>query len=175
MPYLGSTLFVTTVVVLVLTSLLGAMLLASAFFGPTVERTARACATRPKTSLLVGLPSTAVAVLFCAALLNGPGAARALGTVLGLAVACALVLGLAGVALHVGASLWSRYDADRPYRRLLRGAIVVELSGALPVLGWLFVFPILAAMGIGALAVGLVSRSPSRAAYGALGPHTEIG
>ncbi len=175
MPYLGSTLFVVTVVLLILASLLGAMLLASALFGSAVERTARACEHRPKTSLLVGLPVTTIAALFCAALSKGPGPARSLATVLGLGLASALILGLAGVALHVGAKLWSRYDVDRPYRRLVRGAIVVELAAALPIFGWLLVFPLLASMGIGALVIGLFSRSPSRAEYGALGTSTEIG
>lgn len=174
MPYLGSTLFVTTVVLLVLLSLLGAMLLASAFFGPAVERTARACTSRPKTSLVIGLPITTIASLLCVGLLKGGGPARALGTVLAFALATALVIGLAGVALHVGAKLWSRYDVDRPYRRLLRGAIVVELAAALPVLGWLFVFPLLASLGIGAIAVGLFARAPSRG-FEALPTATEIG
>jgi hypothetical protein len=70
--------------------------------------------------------------------------------------------GSAGVALAIGEGLPSPADAERPWKAIIRGWVVLSLASLLPVLGWFFVLPIALLMGFGAALVSLFQRDPPR-------------
>lgn len=101
------------------------------------------------TGLLIGLPL----VVLGAALVNaGPHPALKL---LGVSIAALpIVMGLvgsAGLAECVGHGLMHGDDAHNPWRRSLRGAVVLALTFLLPVIGWFIVLPLAVCSGFGAL------------------------
>lgn len=163
MPYLGSTLFVTTLALLFLLSLFAALILAYALMRGSVERAAGAADDRPKTALLVGLPLTAGALLLLIALAHGGGPARGLALFLGLCTLAVALIGLSGFALKIGAALPARVDLEAPYRRVARGAAVLLVACAMPVFGWFVVLPLSISLGLGAVVLG-----PRRAAHRAV-------
>jgi hypothetical protein len=161
MPYLGSTIFIATIACLVLLSVLGSILLASACFGRFVERSALAASGRPLRSLAIGLPLLAGGLFSSAALLQGGGPlAKLLGTLVATSLTAACIVALASIALHVGSSLSSNAQESPLFRRVMRGALVVELAAMLPIFGWFVVLPLAVATGLGAAARTLLSRAP---------------
>lgn len=178
MPYLGSTVFIAAIACLVLLTLLGSILLASACFGRFVERAAAAAGDRPLQSLAIGAPLLAATLLVAAALLRGAPPAKLLGAVAALALSGACIVGLAGVALRVGSSTSAGSPVSSVHRRVLRGAAIVELAAMLPVFGWFVVLPLSLAIGLGASTATLLSRSrravvspPASVALAATGAH----
>ncbi len=169
MPYLGSTVFIGSLVLSLLVSLTGYFLLVRSLAPAFVDRAERAATERPLASALVGFPVAILAVVLTAVLVNvGPGPAKASGLLfLGLSLGLSLS-GVAGLAQRVGRSLPSPSDDARPWLRALRGGIVLELALLLPLVGWFVVLPLTLAMGTGAaclsaLGVGAARPSPSRA------------
>ncbi|MDB6023046.1 MAG: hypothetical protein JWQ04_2903 [Pedosphaera sp.] len=63
------------------------------------------------------------------------------------------LIGSAGLTLRIGAGLPSPADAAQPWRRVLRGGVLLAFSFLLPVVGW-FVLPIWALVsGFGAFII----------------------
>lgn len=129
-----------------------------------VERCAARNGGHPVRDTLVGL----VIALPLAVL--GLVAAKQLGevavpVVLGcwlLAVMGALV-GAAGLAQRIGAGLTSPLDAAQPWRRMLRGGMVLGLVFFLPLLGWYVLLPWALVSGLGALVGSLGAQRQPRA------------
>lgn len=71
------------------------------------------------------------------------------------------LLGSAGLALRVGAGLTSPSDAAQPWRRVLRGGIVLALVFLLPVIGWFVVMPWALVSGIGASLMAMRGGRPA--------------
>jgi hypothetical protein len=73
---------------------------------------------------------------------------------LGLSVIAVPVLlglvGSAGLAQRVGLGMASPVDDSQPWRRVLRGGIVLSLGFLLPFLGWFGVLPLTLLSGVGA-------------------------
>ncbi|MFO0554614.1 MAG: hypothetical protein U0271_39925 [Polyangiaceae bacterium] len=159
MPYLGSTLFVSTIVVFSLVSLLATLLLGLALFRPFVERVARASHSRPKTSLLVGLPITLLLAGVLAACARAGGLGRGVAIVLGASALTVLFIGLTGLALNVGAALSAAREPQ--HRLVLRGALVLELAMALPLFGWFILTPLFTIWALGASVIALFEVSPA--------------
>lgn len=82
------------------------------------------------------------------------------------------LLGSAGLALRVGAGLTSPSDAAQPWRRVLRGGIVLALVFLLPVIGWFVVMPWALVSGIGASLMAMRGGRP--AAPRAVSPVTNV-
>lgn len=158
MPYLGSTLFVATLVVFLLASLVGSVLLAGALLTGVTARAAEVTARNPFRSIALGLPVVVIGSLIAVAALQGGGAAKALGAGLAASMMGAMLCGLSAISLLVGTRLWVRSDEVQPYRRLLRGATVIVLASVLPLFGWFVVFPLAISAGVGGLLRGLVAR-----------------
>ena len=112
-------------------------LASAALFPAVVERAKQQYDTRPVRATLAGL---GLALPFIA-LSVGIGsvahpAAKMLGVALiGIPILYGL-LGSAGLALRIGAGLKSSLDDTQPWRRILRGSVVLSLTFLLPVIGW---------------------------------------
>lgn len=158
MPYLGSTIFITTLSLLFLLSSFAALILSYALFRQRVERAAAAADARPKTALLLGLPLTAGTLLVLVGLANGGGPARGLAVFLAMGALGAALVGLSGFALRIGAALPARADLEAPYRRVARGAAILLVSWTMPIFGWFVILPLSLALGLGAVVLGLFAR-----------------
>ena len=78
------------------------------------------------------------------------GAVKMLGVWwLGSAMAAALV-GLSGLATHIGTTLPGPTDDTRPWLPLAKGALALQFACLIPILGWFVLFPLLLTAGAGA-------------------------
>jgi len=71
------------------------------------------------------------------------------------------MLGSAGLAQRIGGGLPSSLDEAHPWRRQLRGGIVLSLTFLLPLVGWFFVLPWTVVSGLGGLVVAMFTRNKS--------------
>jgi hypothetical protein len=130
-------------------------LLAAALFPALVERASRQYANPVKLTL-VGLASAIVPVVVGLMLAN---MANPLTKVVGLALVIVPgMIGLAGssgLALRIGIGLNSPLDATQPWRRVLRGGVVLSCSFLLPVVGWVILPLWVLVSGLGAFLLGL--------------------
>jgi hypothetical protein len=159
---------VFTVVFIILGFLIvyvGYWLLAAGLFPKTVERCSEQLGRAPVRTTLIGL------ITFAPLLMIGFGisskAPNAVGKGCGLAIvllaALVALFGSAGLALRVGTGLHSVRDAQEPWRRVLRGGIVLSLTFVLPFIGTFVVMPLAFISGFGAFLIGLSKRRTVRA------------
>ncbi len=130
-------------------------LAARALFPDAVEHARDAYGRRPLHLLTSGTLVALPLVLLGAALVDGAvnGAVKLLGGVL---IAIPLLLGLggsAGLSERLGRGLVHVNNAHSPWRRSLRGGIVLALTFLLPVVGWFCVLPLTLLSGVGACIV----------------------
>jgi len=125
-------------------------LVAQALFPAVVER-AREQYSKPVKITFVGLLAAALPVVLGAIISNLPNPALKLtGVTLMVVPALLGLIGSAGLTLRIGAGLPSPLDEAQPWRRVLRGGILLSLTFLLPFVGW-FVLPIWALVsGFGA-------------------------
>jgi hypothetical protein len=71
------------------------------------------------------------------------------------------LFGSSGLALRVGAGLSSPADGDQPWRRTLRGGVVLGGTFLLPFAGWFVVLPVALVSGFG-VAASVLYRRPWR-------------
>jgi len=133
-------------------ALLGASLAAHALWPAAVER----CSTqygRPVRATLVGLLVGLPLLTIGAAAADRGKQIPPLG-VLGVGLLLLLlvgaVFGLAGLARRVGAGLASPVDEAQPWRRSLRGGLVLAAAFLLPFGGWFVLLPSALVSGFGA-------------------------
>jgi len=106
---------------------------------------------------LVIVITVATPVVFLLALPVGP--AKLIGWVL-LAASFALSsIGSAGIAAHMGKRLTLQSNVSA-LGGFIRGAVVLELAAFFPVIGWLFIWPIMLAMAFGATGFALLNWLP---------------
>ena len=116
-------------------------LLAEALFPELVERAGRWYGKPMRISLL-GLAAALLPVLLGLTLAKLPNPALKLTGITLVVVPVILgLVGSAGLTLRIGSGLPSPLDAAQPWRRVLRGGILLALSFLLPVVGW-FVLPL---------------------------------
>ncbi len=138
------------IIVGLLTVYVSYWLVAHALFPAVVDR-ARQHYARPVKLTLVGLLAAALPVILGAIISNLPNPALKLtGVTLMLIPALLGLIGSAGLVLRIGAGLPTPADEQQPWRRVLRGGILLSLTFLLPFVGW-FVLPIWALVsGFGA-------------------------
>ena len=68
------------------------------------------------------------------------------------------LLGSAGLSRRIGIGLPSSLDETQPWRRGLRGGIVLVFVFLLPVIGWFVVMPLTIASGVGAAIIAWTQR-----------------
>jgi hypothetical protein len=139
--------------------------LAAASLFPRSVESCRARYARPVSATLLGLVLVAPLLALGAAGAKAPqplvsGAAKALL----FALALPALVGSAGLALRIGGGLSSPGDAAQPWRRVLRGGIVLAGTFLLPFVGWFLVIPLTLVSGFGAAVSVLLARAGRRGA-----------
>src|SRR5271154_1167252 len=139
-------------------------LLAEALFPALVERAGRQYANPVKLTL-VGLAAAILPVVFGLILANLPNPlTKVVGLTLLVVPGMLGLAGSAGLALRIGMGLNSPLDATQPWRRVLRGGVVLVCCFLLPVVGWIIIPIWVLVSGLGAFVLALKeqkARSPS--------------
>lgn len=143
-------------------SMTATALLASALFPRWVARSRERVRRKPVRTFLIGLVAGGICALISGATSSGGGPLGFIGAILMAGTLGFVLCGSAGVALAIGEGLPSPADAERPWKAIIRGWVVLSLASLLPVLGWFFVLPIALLMGFGAALVSLFQRDPPR-------------
>lgn len=126
-----------------------------ALFPRLVERARDAYAT-PVRALVLGVlcaaPLIALGILIGA---RPNPALKVIGLTIGAVPVLLGLVGSAGLSLRIGAGMASPVDDAQPWRRVLRGGIVLALGFLLPFLGWFGVLPLTLLSGVGAAVLSL--------------------
>lgn len=126
------------IIVGVLTVYVTYWLVAHALFPAVVER-ARHQYARPIKITLIGLAAALLPVVMGGAISNMPNPIlKLIGVTLMVVPVLLGLVGSAGLALRIGAGLPTPTDEQQPWRRVLRGGILLALSFLLPFVGWIF-------------------------------------
>lgn len=129
------------IVVGLLTVYVSYWLVAQALFPQIVDR-ARQHYAKPVKITLLGLAGAALPFVVGAAISNVPNPAfKLVGVTLMVIPALLGLVGSAGLAQRIGVGLASPADDHQPWRRVLRGGILLALTFLLPFVGWI-VLPI---------------------------------
>jgi hypothetical protein len=139
-------------------------LLAQALFPRLVESASRQYG-RPVRLTLIGLAVSVLPVALGIALSKTPnGGLKFLGVTLIVIPGILGLAGSAGLTLRIGRGLPSPIDETQPWRRVLRGGIVLACSFLLPFVGW-FIIPLwVLVSGLGAFILALRGIRTDRAA-----------
>ena len=114
----------------------------------------RRFAQTPKRLLPIGLMVSLPLVLVGIGLLNAPwGPVKLLGLWWSSGVLAVALAGAGGLAHHIGTSV---LPSAGPTRRVLAGAVALELTCLLPFLGWFVVPPLVFLCGLGAITLAVV-------------------
>lgn len=127
-------------------------LLFEALFPALIRQAQRALVVHPGKSILYGLGLAVPAAVIGFAMAAAPAPLKLVGVILIGGVILVGLLGSTAVARHVGLRLPGAKDDAQPWRRVLRGGIVLSITFVLPFVGWFFVLPLSLIVGIGALA-----------------------
>lgn len=130
-------------------------LLAEALFPALVDRASREYG-RPVRVTLIGLACAIVPVVLGLVCLNLPNPlVKVVGWILVLMPSMLGLVGSAGLTQRIGAGLPSPVDEKQPWRRVLRGGILLACSFLLPVIGWI-ILPVWALVsGFGAFVLAV--------------------
>ncbi len=141
---------IVLIVLGILTIYVSYWLLAQALFPRLVER-ASAHYTKPFKITFLGLAGAFIPVVLGLLLAKVPNPLlKIVGLTLVILPAMLGLAGSAGLTLRIGAGLPAPIDEAQPWRRVLRGGIVLACCFLLPVVGWV-VLPIwLLVSGLGA-------------------------
>jgi len=141
----------------------GYWLLAAGLFPQLVTRCSDTLGRTPIKCTLLGavtlVPLVAVGFFISNKAPNGVG--KALGLAIVLFAALVALFGSAGLALRVGQGLKSIRDEEDPWRRVLRGGIVLALTFVMPFLGTFLVMPLAFISGFGAFLFACFKRHPA--------------
>ncbi|MBK7645007.1 MAG: hypothetical protein IPJ19_18505 [Planctomycetes bacterium] len=159
---MSDVLFWTLIILGTLVVLVAYWIGAYALFPARVEKCRASYTARPIASTLLGL------VILVPALLLGIGLAKAIphpivnipmiGMLLVLGLLC--LIGSAGLALRIGSGMLSPLDESQPWRKLLRGGVVLGLAFVMPFLGWFVLLPWVLASGLGAFVLARRTQVP---------------
>ena len=109
-------------------------------------------------AILVILIVVTIPIILLMAMPFGP--AKFLGWIL-LAVSLALSsIGSAGIAAHLGERMKHAGNDYTPLGAFIRGAVVLELAVFFPIIGWLFVWPLILITAFGATGFALLNWLP---------------
>lgn len=106
--------------------------------------------------LLIAVPTLLVTVVLATKLPHPLVQAGAIG--LGLVLVLLALVGSAGLVERIGLGLPAAHDATQPWRRLVRGGVVLGFAFLMPFLGWFVLLPWTLVSGLGAVA--LAGRAP---------------
>ncbi len=140
----------------------GYWLMAYGLFPAQTERCAEQISRAPVKTTLIG--AVTLVPLITIGILISSKAPNTLAKLLGIGLALVGLLialfGAAGLALRIGQGLKSERDEAEPWRRVLRGGIVLGLTFVMPFLGTFVLMPFAFLAGFGAI----ILTRPRRAA-----------
>lgn len=132
-------------------------LAAEALFPRMVERARQQYTTHSIRITLIGI--AIIAPLWFLGILLAQGGKPVIGIAL-MGIPWLLgMIGSAGLTQRIGVGLPSALDQTQPWRRQLRGGIVLSLTFLLPFVGWFFVLPWTVVSGLGGLVVAIITRN----------------
>ncbi len=59
------------------------------------------------------------------------------------------LIGVAGFAARIGERMWPGMRGTEPWREMRNGGLVLACTALLPIIGWVFILPILSILGMG--------------------------
>ena len=141
----------------------GYWLMAFGLFPAQTERCAAQISRAPvKTTLLGAVMLAPLVTLGFAISAKAP---NAVGKILGIGLVLVALLialfGAAGLALRIGQGLKSTRDEHEPWRRVLRGGIVLGLTFVMPFLGTFVLMPFAFLIGFGAIVLSRPRKQPA--------------
>lgn len=137
-------------------------LMAAGLFPKYVERSAERFGKSPiKAALLGGIIGVPLVILGLTMTGKPHPALKMLGIAIAILPMLIALFGSAGLALRIGQGLPSARDESEPWRRMLRGSVVLALSFVLPVIGWFALMPFAFVGGFGVFLLGLLQRKPA--------------
>ncbi|MFT5195123.1 MAG: hypothetical protein ACI9EW_002253 [Cellvibrionaceae bacterium] len=119
-----------------------------------VEQTPVAC-------LMLGLPVVAFVGGMAAVLISAGGPLAAIGATFIVILTLVSRIGVAGVVLLIGRRMFGTAETI-PLKPVLMGALAYELAALFPIIGWVFILPILFVLTTGAGLFALLRWVPSR-------------
>jgi hypothetical protein len=133
-------------------------LCSEALFPRMVERSRRHYSCHPIKITLLGALLGIPPVILGLAIMNGVGG-HPLGQMIGggliLVTLLAGILGSTGLSRQIGCGLPSPVDEGQPWRRVLRGGVVLSFTFLLPFLGWFVLTAWTVVSGFGAFVASL--------------------
>src|SRR5580765_248529 len=157
----------------ILTIYISYWLLAEALFPALVERASRQY-SHPIKLTFIGLLAAILPFVLGAVLSKGPNPLfKVTGITLIVVPAMLGLAGSAGLTLRIGAGLPSPRDEREPWRRVLRGGILLAFSFLLPVVGWIIIPIWVLVGGFGAFLLCLKERPSDQPTTDSLKPIPE--
>jgi hypothetical protein len=137
-------------------------LLAEALFPRLVEKASRHYG-RPIRLTFLGLAVSLLPVVLGIVLSKAPNPVlKFIGITLIVVLGLLGLVGSAGLTLRIGLGLPSPTDGAQPWRRVLRGGIVLACSFLLPVVGWIIIPLWVLVSGLGAFILAAREETPYR-------------
>lgn len=158
--YTGTVLGITFLLLGFVASMVALVLLTSALAPDLTRRCREAFETPGRTTWVSALMTFLAALL----VVGASTAVPAVAAILAGGIAFAAMFGVAGLCDLVGRRMPSPVDDERPWKGTLRGALVLHLAFAVPLVGWFGLLPLSLCAGLGALTRALLARrSPAEA------------
>jgi len=149
-------------------------LIAEALYPEMVERSREAYSQHLiRTALLgalIGIPMIVAGI----AAFSLPGPFKLMGGALLLGPIILGLLGSTGLARQIGRGLASPADDSQPWRRVLRGGILLSFAFLMPFAGWFAILPATLFSGLGALAVAVRRKRQPQAVMESANPGIEV-
>lgn len=141
----------------------GYWLMAYGLFPAQTERCADRISRAPVKTTLLGAVTLVplVTIGFLISSKAPSAAAKILGVGLVLHALLVALFGAAGLAFRIGQGLASARDEAEPWRRVLRGGIVLGLTFVMPFLGTFVLMPFAFIAGFGAMILARPRREPA--------------
>jgi hypothetical protein len=106
---------------------------------------------------LVVIIAVTIPIIILLALPFGP--AKFIGWILLAASLAISSVGSAGIAAHLGKRLTSQ-SSFSPLNGFIRASVILELAAFFPIIGWLFIWPLMLIMAFGATGFALLNWMP---------------
>ncbi len=138
-------------------------LMSVGLFPRFVDRCAAQIGAAPVKTTILGavllIPLVAIGLAISSKAPNG--AIKLFGLSIALLGILGALFGSAGLALRIGQGLKSARDYQEPWRRVLRGGIVLGLTFVMPFLGTFVIMPFAFICGFGAFVICGIRRKPA--------------
>jgi hypothetical protein len=149
-------------------------LAAQALFPELTDGCRQRIKAAPLKHALIGLAWTIPAAAAGIAMLNVPNPLlKFLGATTVLLLILAGLVGSSALAAQIGFGLANPSDQTQPWRRVLRGGMVLGLTFVFPLIGWFLILPLSLVIGVGALFTSL-SGSGNRRSTAVLEPRLTV-